>query len=69
MGLSKMSVLGLLRRIAAKKAVFNAVAALLGAWTFGSIFAIALQCNLAHPWILLHERCTGVVWVLFNWSR
>ena len=65
MGLSKLSVGATLQRIAGsgqQKTVFNVVAALLGAWTIASVFAIALECNLTHPWITLHERCTGVVW-------
>lgn len=65
MGLSKISVAYLLQRIdpfGRRKNVFNTVAAFLVAWTIGSLFAIALQCDLTNPWITLHQSCKGVVW-------
>ena len=64
LGLSKNSVVFFLRRLTAAKhhrLVFDTANVLIAAWTFGSFFAIALQCNLAHPWILAGESCSGTV--------
>lgn len=64
LGLSKCSVACLLIRLTPDKShklLFNAVLVLMGAWTVGSVFAIALQCNLARPWVLVGETCSGSV--------
>jgi hypothetical protein len=64
LGLSKISVVFFFLRLTVVKhhgRVFNAAAALVTAWTVGSTFAVALQCNLTHPWIIVGERCSGAV--------
>lgn len=64
LGLSKISVAVLIRRIDAfgkRSNVFDVIAACIGAWTVASFFAIALKCNLSHPWLIYHERCVNVV--------
>lgn len=35
--------------------------ALCVAWGIGGVFALALRCNLAKPWITIGERCTNMV--------
>ncbi|KIX04901.1 uncharacterized protein Z518_05772 [Rhinocladiella mackenziei CBS 650.93] len=62
LGLSKLSVVFFLLRLTHVKwhrIVFISATGLLTAWTIGSLFAIALQCNLTKPWIMAGERCTG----------
>ena len=64
LGLSKCSVASLLIRLTPDKShkrLFHAVLALMGVWTVGSVFAMALQCNLARPWVLVGEQCSGSV--------
>lgn len=64
LGLSKSSVIFFLRRLTAAKhhkLVFDTANALLAAWIIGSFFAVALQCNLSHPWISVGESCSGTV--------
>jgi len=64
LGLSKTSVVFFLLRLSPVKhhrRVFNVAVVLVTAWTVGSTFAVALQCNLTHPWILVGERCPGAV--------
>ena len=64
LGFSKISVVFFFLRLTVIKQhrlVFNAVAVLVTAWTVGSTFAVALQCNLTHPWIIVGERCSGAV--------
>ena len=64
LGLSKLSVVFLLIRITVVKEqrfVFHIVAGLIAAWTVGSTFAVALQCNLGHPWIVVGQNCSGAV--------
>ena len=41
-----------------RKLLFGILAATL-TWMVVSIFAVALQCNLSHPWILIGESCPG----------
>jgi hypothetical protein len=63
-GLSKISVVCFLYRISRVKQhrlVFNIANGLIAAWTMGSLLAIALQCNLRHPWISVDEECSGIV--------
>lgn len=64
LGLSKISVAILIKRIDAfgKRAkVFDTTLAFIGAWTIASFFAIALKCNLSHPWLTLDQHCPNVV--------
>jgi hypothetical protein len=64
LGLSKLSVVFFLLRLSPArrhKLVFYGVAGVVAAWTVASIFTLALQCNISHPWITVGERCTGVV--------
>lgn len=63
-GLSKISVVCFLYRISRvlkHRRVFNIAMALIVAWTIGSLLAIALQCDLRHPWISVDEECPGIV--------
>jgi len=64
LGLSKISVAFLLLRLTPSKKhrrVFYVIVALIATWTVASTFAVALQCNLSHPWILIQETCPGAV--------
>jgi len=65
LGLSKISVVAFLLRLSPHnsqhKLVFMSAIAVLAAWTAGSFFAVALQCNLGHAWISVKEECTGTV--------
>ena len=62
---SKLSVVFFLRRLSGSNRnhvrVFNAVAVLVTAWMIAAIFTVTLQCDLAHPWIIVGERCSGSV--------
>jgi hypothetical protein len=60
LGLSKLSVGFFLLRLTTvrlHKVIFMAVMAFITAWTIAAIFAVALQCNLSQPWIIIGERC------------
>lgn len=62
LGLSKMSVALFLRRLTPVKKqrkVFVAGCAVIAVWVVASMFALALQCNLAYPWALIGESCPG----------
>ncbi|EXJ56542.1 hypothetical protein A1O7_06886 [Cladophialophora yegresii CBS 114405] len=62
LGLSKMSVVFFLNRLTVvktQKMVFHALTAFIATWTVGSTFAVALQCDLPHPWIIVDEKCPG----------
>jgi hypothetical protein len=64
LGLSKISVAFLILRLTPQKEhrqVFLVITSLIGAWTVASTFAVALQCNLSHPWILIQESCPRAV--------
>lgn len=39
----------------------NVANALCVAWGTGGVFALALRCDLAEPWITIGERCTNLV--------
>lgn len=64
-GLSKISVICFLSRISRMKQhriVFNIAMGLITAWMVASFFAMALQCNLKNPWIIVSdEGCSGTV--------
>ncbi|KAM3074424.1 hypothetical protein ACMFMG_002772 [Clarireedia jacksonii] len=62
LGLSKISVVFLLLSLTPHeqhRKIFLGVIGLLVTWTVASTFAIALQCNLAHPWLSIGEQCPG----------
>jgi hypothetical protein len=64
LGLSKISIAFLLIRLTPSKEhrkIFYGCATAIAIWTVASFFAVTLQCNLAHPWRLLNEKCPGVV--------
>jgi hypothetical protein len=64
LGLSKASVAALLLRLCVDKTQKRyciGSLAFVGLWLLASIFVIAFQCNLSHPWILLDEKCDDVV--------
>lgn len=63
-GLAKISVVRLLHRISRSeqhRLVFNIATGLIGAWIVASVFALALQCDLHHPWISVDQKCPGMV--------
>jgi hypothetical protein len=63
-GFSKLSVAFLLLCLTPyeeQRRAFYIVVGLIAAWTFASTFAVALQCNLSHPWILVQESCPRAV--------
>lgn len=63
-GFSKISVVCFLHRLSQilkHRLVFNIAMGLIVAWTVGSMLAIALQCDLRHPWISIDEECPGIV--------
>ncbi|KAH8810577.1 hypothetical protein F5884DRAFT_255871 [Xylogone sp. PMI_703] len=60
LGLSKISVAFLLLRLTPHKYHRRASYMIIGtmtAWTMVSLLVLALQCNISHPWISLHEKC------------
>ena len=38
-------------------------------WTVASTFAVALQCDVSDPWIVLGKSCSGAVRVLVHDSE
>ena len=61
---SKASIASLLLRLCAdkrQKRFFIGALASNGLWLVSSIFAIALQCNIVQPWILVGGQCDGLV--------
>ena len=30
-------------------------------WRFASFLAVAIRCNISHPWLTIHEQCTDLV--------
>ena len=64
LGMSKLSVAFLLLRLTPQqqqRRVFQVIVALITVWTIASTVAVALQCNLSHPWVLFQETCPRVV--------
>jgi Fungal rhodopsin domain len=64
LGLSKISVAFLLLHLTPQKEhtrILHVIVGLIAVWTVASTFAVALQCNLSHPWILIQETCPGTV--------
>ncbi|RMZ88474.1 hypothetical protein DV736_g4297, partial [Chaetothyriales sp. CBS 134916] len=62
LGFSKISIAILLRRInniAGRERVFTGAAVFVAGWTIASILALALQCDLRHPWITIDQHCPG----------
>ncbi|ERF71368.1 hypothetical protein EPUS_09332 [Endocarpon pusillum Z07020] len=63
LGLSKCSIAALLLRMTPVRRqllVFKGALVFLATWTVASILAVALQCNLSHPWVLVGEECPGM---------
>ncbi|TEY61421.1 hypothetical protein BOTCAL_0169g00260 [Botryotinia calthae] len=63
LGLSKTSVVVLLGSLTPDqkhKKIFHSVIGMMAIWTIASLFAVALQCNLAHPWKTIGQRCDNV---------
>jgi hypothetical protein len=61
---SKASVASLLLRLCAEerqKLLFVGALASNGLLLVASIFAMAFQCDVLHPWILVSEKCDGVI--------
>ena len=61
---SKASVASLLLRLCAErrqKLLFVGALVCNGILLVASIFAMAFQCNILQPWILVGEQCGGVV--------
>lgn len=61
--LSKCSVVFFLLRISPSqhRVIFLSAAAFIGAWMIAAVFAVALQCNLSHPWLSINQNCPGTV--------
>lgn len=66
LGLSKALVIYFLSRLTSidthKKVVMRA-SAFTAVWTVASVFAVALQCDLSRPWLIVGEQCDGAVGV------
>ncbi|KAH8807094.1 hypothetical protein F5884DRAFT_675691 [Xylogone sp. PMI_703] len=63
LGLSKISVAFLLLRLTPHKhhrRAFYVIVGVMVVWVIVSLFVLALQCNLSHPWISLNQKCPGV---------
>jgi hypothetical protein len=72
LGLSKISVVFFLIRLTVsrhQKLLFYIVAGLIAAWTVASAFTIALQCDVAHPWVIVDQECPGAVSVSGKFLR
>ena len=64
MGLSKITVVQFLLQLTAnppQRRVFYSALGVISIWTFASLFALALQCDLSHPWLLVGQKCSAVV--------
>jgi hypothetical protein len=64
LALSKASVAALLLRLCVgkmQKRYCIGSLAFVGLWLLASIFVVAFQCNLSHPWIFLDEKCDDIV--------
>ncbi|KAF2166647.1 hypothetical protein M409DRAFT_23278 [Zasmidium cellare ATCC 36951] len=63
LGLSKASVAIFVLRLAPfdpHRQVIKALIIAILAWTLALLLAIALKCNLSHPWTVLDEQCSGL---------
>lgn len=61
---SKASIASLLLRLCAEKKqklLFTGALASNGLLLVASIFAMAFQCDVSRPWVLIGEQCDGVV--------
>ena len=64
LGLSKCSVICFLRRLSRDrnhKIVFDCATGVMILWTVASLLAIALQCNLSMPWVIVGQNCSDTV--------
>jgi hypothetical protein len=64
LGLAKVSVLMLLRRLTPNVRqhwIFDAVTIAAALWTISSLVAVALQCQASQPWITLGQACSRMV--------
>ncbi|RMZ86651.1 hypothetical protein DV736_g6123, partial [Chaetothyriales sp. CBS 134916] len=62
LGLSKASVVLFLMRLSTSRRhyiAFRAATGVICAWTVASLFAMALQCELSHPWRSVGRACPG----------
>ncbi|KAK3677125.1 hypothetical protein LTR78_003330 [Recurvomyces mirabilis] len=60
--MSKLSITLLLHRLTPneqQRRVFAGGMIVSAVWTFASIFAVALQCDLSRPWITLDQTCAS----------
>lgn len=64
LGLAKVSLALFILRLTPirlqKRLVYGIIGAT-GVWVVLSMFLMALQCDLSHPWALVGEKCSGVV--------
>ncbi|KAL1585241.1 hypothetical protein WHR41_05809 [Cladosporium halotolerans] len=63
LGTSKISVVLFQARLtinARQKLGFLYLVGFIGMWTAASLFALALQCNISAPWLLVDQRCTSM---------
>ena len=63
-GLSKITVVQFLLQLTAsppQRRLFYGALGFIAMWTFASLFALALQCDLSRPWLLIGQKCPAVV--------
>lgn len=68
LGLSKMSIVLFQTRLIAtqwQRRIFRAVIIFIGIWMAASILALALQCDLSNPWLVVDKMCPGVVRITY----
>lgn len=64
LGSSKISVVLFQAKLTAnmsQRRIFKGFASFAGIWTIGSFLALALQCKLSRPWLLVGQDCFGTV--------
>jgi hypothetical protein len=64
LGMSKISVVLFQAGLTANPRqgrIFRWLAGFIAAWMGSSILALALQCELSRPWLLVGQRCYGTV--------
>ncbi|KAK4550794.1 hypothetical protein LTR36_000374 [Oleoguttula mirabilis] len=63
LGLAKLSIASFILRLTPIQRQRQIIFGIVGAtilWMALSVFLVALQCNLSHPWALVGEKCTGI---------
>jgi hypothetical protein len=64
LGSSKINVVLFLDGLTAnprQRRIFRWLGVIIATWMVSSLLALALQCDLSHPWLLVGQECHGSV--------